>query len=129
VIRGQGIIFKEEIMKTMKIRIFTIMVCVAAMATGVFADAKSEAHARRKARNDSVVALLKDGDATEGENGYLQPKQGLAGEKMAVVEAENKDRKTGYEAIAKEHKASVEAISKAAGKINRRKAEELDKKE
>lgn len=112
-------------MRTMKI--FTIIVCAAAMASGVFADAKSEAHARRKVRKNSVVALLKSGDATEGGNGYLQPKQGLAAEKTAVVEAENKDRKTGYESIAKEHKTSVEAISKAAGKINRRKAKEIIK--
>ena len=106
-------------MKTMKI--FAIMVCTAAMTLGVFADAKSEAHARRKARRNSVSALVKGGDISEGANGYLMPKKGLRKDKLTVVEAENKDRRIGYEAIAKEHKTSVSAISKAAGRINRKK--------
>ena len=108
-------------MKTTRMKIFTVIICVTAMATGVLADAKSDAHARRKARKNSIAALVKTGDAGEGVNGYLVPKKGLNKDKKAVVEAENKDRKTGYVAIAKEHKTSVEAISKAAGKINRKK--------
>ena len=109
-------------MRTMKI--FAIMVCTAAMAIGVFADAKSEAHARRKARKNSVLAIVKNGDASEGANGYLVPNKGLSEDKKAVVKVENKDRKIGYEAIAKENKTSVDAISKAAGRINRKKANE-----
>ncbi len=107
-------------MKIMKI--FAIMVCTAAMTLGVFADAKSEAHARRKARKNSVSALVKGGDASEGANGYLMPKKGIGKDKKVVVAAENKDRKIGYEAIAKAHKTNVSAISKAAGRINRKKS-------
>ena len=108
-------------MKIRTMKIFAIMVCTAAMALGVFADAKSDAHARRKARKNSVSAIVKNGDASEGANGYLMPKSGMDKDKLEVVNAENKDRKIGYETIAKEHKTSVSAISKAAGRINRKK--------
>lgn len=108
-------------MKMRTIKIFAILVCTAAMTLGVFADGKSEAHARRKARKNSVSAIVKNGDASEGSNGYLMPEKGLSKDKKVVVEAENKDRKIGYKAIAKEHKTSVDAISKAAGRINRKK--------
>ena len=109
-------------MKMMKLKSLMVFFSILLMAFGVLADAKSEAHARRKARKNSVAAIVKGGDASEGSNGYLIPKKGLAKEKRAVVVAENKDRKIGYEAIAKQHNTSVEAISKAAGKINQKKA-------
>jgi len=38
-----------------------------------------------------------------------------------------RDRKTGYEALAEENNTSVEAIAKAAGRINRKKADDLKK--
>ncbi len=106
----------------MKLKFFMVFVSIALMTLGLFADAKSEAHARRKARKDSVSAIVNSGDATEGANGYLVPKDGLSKDKLAIVEAENKDRKIGYEEIAKQHNTSVDAISKAAGKINQKKA-------
>ncbi|MDA3926921.1 MAG: DUF1318 domain-containing protein [Kiritimatiellae bacterium] len=108
-------------MKTMKIKLFAMMVCVAALTLSVFADAKSDAHKRRKARKNEVAVLVSSGDASEGSNGYLVAKKELSAAKQAVVKAENKDRKIGYEAIAKQHNTSVEAISIAAGKINRKK--------
>ena len=107
-----------------RIKFSALVVCLVMIAMGVFADAKSEAHARRKARKNSVASIVKSGGASEGVNGYLIPKKGLGKDKLAVVDAENKDRKIGYEAIAKEHKTSIDAISKAAGRINRKKARE-----
>jgi len=103
-------------------RLVALIVCVAALTFSVFADAKSEAHERRKARKDEVAALITSGDATEGENGYLEPQKTLSKEKQTLLQKENIDRKIGYEAIAKQHNTNVEAISKAAGKINRKKA-------
>jgi len=97
---------------------------MAALTFSVFADAKSEAHERRKARKDEVAALVSSGDAVEGENGYIEPQKTLSKEKQSIVQAENADRRIGYEAIAKQHNTSVEAISKAAGKINRKKSAE-----
>ena len=58
-------------MKTFKFTAFVF--CMAMFAMGVFADAKSEAHARRKARRNSVAAIVKSGGASEGVNGYLIP--------------------------------------------------------
>ncbi|MDD2598387.1 MAG: DUF1318 domain-containing protein [Kiritimatiellae bacterium] len=111
-------------MKTITMRLFTIMVCMAALTLTVLADAKTEAHERRKARKDEVAALITSGEAEEGENGFLEPKKAMSKEKQALLKDENADRKIGYEAIAKEHKTSVEAISKAAGKINRKRSAE-----
>jgi len=111
-------------MKTLKMRLVTFILCMAALAFSVLADAKSEAHERRKARKDEVAALVSAGDAAEGENGYLEPQKALSKEKQSVLQDENRDRKIGYEAIAKQHNTSVEAISKAAGKINRKKSGE-----
>lgn len=111
-------------MKTLKLKLLTIVVCMAALTLTVLADAKTEAHDRRKARKDEVAALVTSGDAEEGANGFLEAKKALSKEKQALLKDENTDRKIGYEAIAKEHKTSVEAISKAAGKINRRKSAE-----
>ncbi|MFA7175009.1 MAG: DUF1318 domain-containing protein [Kiritimatiellia bacterium] len=109
-------------MKTLTMRLLTIMVCMAVLNLTVLADAKTEAHERRKARRDEVAALVTSGDVEEGENGFLEAKKALSKEKQTLLKAENTDRGIGYEAIAKEHKTSVEAISKAAGKINRKKS-------
>ncbi|MFO7936967.1 MAG: DUF1318 domain-containing protein [Kiritimatiellia bacterium] len=109
-------------MKITKLKFFALFFGAVLVSSAVFADAKSEAHARRKARKNSVTALVEKGAVREGANGYLIPEKDLGKEKMAVVKAENKDRKIGYKAIAEQHNASVEAISKAAGKINRKKA-------
>ena len=109
-------------MKTVNIKLFALMVCMVALTISVFADAKSEAHARRKARKNEVATLVSSGGATEGANGYLVQKKGLSKEKQRLVKVENSDRKIGYEAIAKQHNTSVDAISKAAGKINRKKS-------
>jgi uncharacterized protein YdbL (DUF1318 family) len=105
-------------------KLFTMIVCMVALTLSVFADAKSEAHERRKARKNEIAALVSSGEASEGTNGYLVAKAGLSAAKQALVNAENTDRKIGYEAIAKQHNTSVDAISKAAGKINQRKSAE-----
>jgi len=109
-------------MKTMKAKFFTIIMCAVVMAFSALADAKSDARARRKARRDKVATLVSSGDASEGVNGYLVPKKALGKDERTVVNAENSDRKIGYTAIAKENKTSVETVSKAAGKINRKKS-------
>ncbi len=106
----------------------TVLLCMALTALTVLADAKDDAHARRKERWDNVKALLLSGAAVEGANGYLVSVAGAAKEQRKIVDAENNDRKIGYEAIARENKTSVEAIARAAGRINRKKAEGLKKK-
>ena len=120
--QGLGNLRGAKEMKTVKIKLFMLMVCMVALTISVFADAKSEAHARRKARKNEITALVSGGDVSEGVNGYLVTKKGLSKCKLVLVKAENSDRKIGYEAIAKQHNTSVEAISKAAGKINREKS-------
>lgn len=114
-------------MTILRVKYFLAFLCSVLIVSAVWADAKDDAHARRKARWSSVAELLQSGDATEGANGYLVQKQGLAADKVKIIAAENKDRKIGYEAIAKENKTKVEAIAQAAGRINRQKADKLKK--
>jgi uncharacterized protein YdbL (DUF1318 family) len=105
----------------------TVLFCMALTALTVLSDAKDDAHARRKERWDKVKALLLNGAAVEGANGYLVPASGSGKDQRKVVDAENNDRKIGYEAIARENKTRVEAIARAAGRINRKKADDLKK--
>jgi uncharacterized protein YdbL (DUF1318 family) len=121
-------LLRRKMMRLRRLNFLTVLMCAALTAALAFADAKAQAHARRKARWSSVAELLKADEATEGENGYLVPGKSLDEKKKAVVADENRDRKTGYEAIAEENNTSVEAIAKAAGRINRKKAEDLKKK-
>lgn len=107
-------------MRTFKMKFLMVFIGVAFISLGLLADAKDDAHARRKARKNSVAAIVEKGGASEGVNGYLIPSKDLSKKELAIVTAENKDRRIGYVAIAKEHKTSVEAISKAAGRINRK---------
>ena len=104
---------------TMKRSIVVALALVIGVASVSFADALAEAKDRRKARQEQVVQLLKNGSAEEGADGYLVAKKKDA---EAVVKAENADRKIGYEAIAKSNNTSVEAIGKKAGEVNRKKA-------
>ena len=101
------------------------MICVAvALVIGAVcvssADTVSDAKDRRKARQEEVAQALKSGAAEEGADGYLVAKKKEA---EAVAKAENADRKIGYEAIAKSNGASVEAIGKKAGELNKKRAQ------
>jgi len=98
-----------------------VMACIA-IGTTVFADALSDAKERRKTRQESIQQIVKAGDATEGDQGYLEPKAGIAADKAALIKAENEDRKVGYEAIAKANSKTVEEIGKKAAEINRKRA-------
>ena len=98
-----------------------MMACIV-IATTVSADALSDAKERRKARQDAIHQIVKAGDAKEGDQGYLEPKEGIASDKEALIKAENADRKVGYEAIAKANSKTVEEIGKKAAEINRKRA-------
>lgn len=90
---------------------------VAGLSTTVLAsDALEKVKERRRARRAQVDAIVKDGGASEGNNGFLVAGKDLAADKKRVVEAENSDRKTGYAAIAKSNGKSVEEVGRMAGK-------------
>lgn len=98
-----------------------MMACIAVMTTAS-ADTLSDAKERRKARQESIQQIVKAGEAKEGDQGYLEPKAGIASDKEALIKAENADRKVGYEAIAAANGKTVEAIGKKAAEINRKRA-------
>lgn len=101
-----------------------MMIACIAIGTTVLADALSDAKERRKARQESIQQIVKAGEAKEGDQGYLEPKAGIASDKEALIKAENADRKIGYEAIAKANSKKVEEIGKKAAEINRKRAAE-----
>lgn len=109
-------------MNKMKMVMGVMLAAVMGFACFAQADAMSDAKARRKARKAQVEQIVKAGDATEGVDGYLAPKAGLAADKAAQVTAENADRKIGYEAIAKANGKTVAEVGKKAGEINRARA-------
>jgi len=73
-----------------------------------------DAKGRRKARRAQIVELVQAGDSEEGSDGYLIAKAGLDAAKAALVNAENADRKIGYEAIAKANGKAVEEVGRQA---------------
>jgi len=105
----------------MKKTIGMIMALALGFTCATFADALSDASERVKARKDTVAQLVKDGAAEEGADGYLVAKKKEA---EAIAKAENADRKIGYEAIAKKNNTTAEAVGKARGEANRKKAAE-----
>jgi len=66
---------------------------------------------RMKNRLPSIVALKQKGVIGETNRGYLAF-VGKARENAAVVQAENKDRRTVYSAIAKQQGVSTEVVEK-----------------
>ena len=86
------------------------------------ADAKDDAHARRKERRAQIIELVQAGQAEEGSDGYLVAKAGLDAAKAALVKTENTDRKIGYEAIAKANGKTAAEVGKKAAEINKARA-------
>lgn len=103
-----------------------IMIAVLALVLGWTCVAQAsdmeEARNRRRARRAQIEQIIRNGDAVEGDDGFLTPKTGLSEEKTALVRAENADRRIGYEAIAKANNKTVEEVGRQAAAINRRAA-------
>jgi uncharacterized protein YdbL (DUF1318 family) len=104
-------------MKTMK-RVLSLAV---AMAIGCVclaqADTVEDAKTRRKERRAQVEQLVKSQKAEEGADGYLVAKAGNDVEGAKLIQAENADRKIGYEAIAKANGKTVEEVGRQAAAI------------
>ncbi len=98
----------------MKRMMSVLMAAVVGLACVVRADALDEAKARRKARREQVERIIKAGEASEGADGFLSAKAGLASDKAAVVQAENADRRIGYASIAAGNGKTVEEVGRLA---------------
>lgn len=103
-------------MKTMVCLAFAFVIGFACLAQ---ADDMSAARERRKARRAQVEQLVQAGSVEEGGDGYLAAKGELDAAKAALVQAENADRKIGYEAIAKANGKPVSEVVKQAAAINK----------
>ena len=92
-----------------KFRTVSLMVAVAllaSMATMTWAD---DIKARMLARLPQIEALKADGVIGEDKNGFLQFRK-AAGDKQALINAENADRGEIYKAIAAKQGVSVEVV-------------------
>ena len=63
-----------------------------------------------KQRQGAVNALLAKGSIGEANTGFLAVRGTLSEEEQKLVNAENQDRKTVYEAIAKQQKAAAAQV-------------------
>lgn len=108
-------------MKQMRTVVSLAMAMVIGIACLAQADSMSDARERRKARRDQVEQMVQAGSATEGSDGYLAAKGELDAAKVALLNAENADRKIGYEAIAKANGKTVDEVSRQAAAINKAK--------
>lgn len=95
------------------------MLCFGAalLLCGAFAPAVSAApttaqtiQQNMKLRQSSVNALLAKGSVGEANTGLLAVRGTLSEEEQKLVNAENQDRKTVYEAIAKQQKTTVAQV-------------------
>ncbi len=100
----------KQINWLMSVAVAAIVAVACVAQAGDMEDAKG----RRKARRAQIVELVQSGDSEEGSDGYLIAKAGLDAAKAALVNAENADRKIGYEAIAKANGKTVEEVGKQA---------------
>lgn len=83
-------------------RLFAAIAAVLLVVGTTRADEAAEIRARTAARRPVIVELVKAGAIAEAATGFLTVKDATAlGDKAPVVEAENKDRRTAYEQIAK----------------------------
>jgi len=85
------------------------------------ADDAAKIRARTSERRPVIVALVKSGAVEEADSGFLKIKDAAAvGDKAPVVEAENRDRKAAYAAIARD--TGVDAAEVARRQAQRWKA-------
>lgn len=72
--------------------------------------------ANMKKRMPEIIRLLKSGTVGENAAGFLAIRGELSAADKAVVEAENADRKTVYEAIARKEKTTADLVGKRRAK-------------
>ncbi len=68
--------------------------------------------ARMQERLPTVVQLKAEGIVGENNSGFLQVVPGAAAKMQDVITAENKDRQTVYEAIAKQQGTTADLVAK-----------------
>ena len=99
-------------MKKMAFLLAGMLVCgmFAAVPEAVAAESAATIKANMQKRLPAINALLKRGVVGEGNNGYLAVLGTLTADEQKVVDAENRDRKTVYSAIARQQGATVELV-------------------
>ena len=91
--------------------ILILLICSGLYATDISPSKANEIKARMKARLPAITALKEEGIVGEDNSGFLA----FVGEKRKkedVVNAENKDRRFVYEAIAKQQGTTVALVGK-----------------
>ena len=99
-------------MKKMAFLLAGVLVCgmFAAVPEVFAAESAATIKANMQKRLPAINALLKKGVVGESNNGYLAVLGTLTADEQKTVDAENKDRKTVYGAIARQQGATVELV-------------------
>ena len=99
-------------MKKMVFLLAGVLVCgmFAAVPEAFAAESAATIKANMQKRLPAINALLKRGVVGESNSGYLAVLGTLTADEQKVVDAENKDRKTVYGAIARQQGATVELV-------------------
>ena len=99
-------------MKKMAFLLAGVLVCgmFAAVPETFAAESAATIKANMQKRLPAINALLKRGVVGESNNGYLAVLGTLTEDEQKLVDAENKDRKTVYGAIARQQGATVELV-------------------
>lgn len=107
-------------MKIIPALLFFIFSFTALPALAANLDAVKE---RMQERQPAIAELWKDGLIGENNEGYLEARANLSSGQRDLVEAENRDRRLVYEAIAKRAGSTTEKVAKArAAQIHARAA-------
>ena len=99
-------------MKKMAFLLAGVLVCgmFAAVPEAFAAESAATIKANMQKRLPAISALLKRGVVGESNNGYLAVLGTLTEDERKAVDAENKDRKTVYGAIARQQGVTVELV-------------------
>lgn len=106
-------------MKKMLYLAVAMLLCGACAPVATAAPTKAQTIQKNmKQRQGAVNALLAKGSVGEANTGFLAPRGALSEAEQKLVDAENQDRKTVYEAIAKQQKVTAAQVgSRRAIKI------------
>jgi len=101
-------------------KLFPLLVVTLLTFGTALANDAAAIRSRTAERRPVIVALVKAGAVEEADDGYLKIRDANAvGDKAAVVQAENKDRKTAYQQIAQSLGISEAEVGRRQGQRNK----------
>lgn len=108
------------------LRLSLLFAFLFATAMPAFAANLNEVKAAMKERQPAIEALWADGKIGENNQGYVAARADLSEKQQALLQAENADRKTVYQAIARATQSTPKQVGvQRAAQISKRAAKGL----